>query len=85
MKVKKIGTVIWVQGIPGESLKVALTVTVCNIEKDLGILKRKKRNVSEMDYTNIIENVPNSEEEEEKLDCYDRTFPGYFVSNNDYI
>ena len=60
-------------------------MTVCNIEKDLGILKRKKRNVSEMDYTNIIENVPNSEEEEEEFDCYYRTFPGYFVSNNDYI
>ena len=84
MKVKKIGTVIWVQGIPGESLKVALTVTVCNIEKDLGILKRKKRNVSEMDYTNIIENIPNREEKEE-FDYYNRTFPGYFVSNNDYI
>ena len=84
MEVKKIGSVIWVQGIPGESLKVALTVTVCNIEKDLGILKRKKRNVSEMDYTNIIENIPNREEKEE-FDYYNRTFPGYFVSNNDYI
>ena len=58
---------------------------ICMIEKDLGILKRKKRNVSEMDYTNIIENVPNSEEEEEEFDCYYRTFPGYFVFNNDYI
>ena len=38
-----------------------------------------------MDNTNIIENIPNTEEEEEELDCYDRTFPGYFVSNNDYI
>ena len=28
---------------------------ICMVGKDFGILKRKKRNVSETDYTNIIE------------------------------